>query len=154
MACSVTGVVVSLPASSVTVAVTDRSIVVAMVSPDRFCTTPKPMSTTAATREMGSRTRSPPRTRSTQKLPRVRPRRRRMPRMMATAIAMPAAAETKFCTARATIWDRWLMAPSPEYHCQLVLVMKLTAAFQAPYSGTPGRSVGLTGREPWTRSTR
>ena len=45
-----------------------------------------------------------PRVRSTQKLPRVRPRRRMMPRMIATATAMPAAADTKFCTARANIW--------------------------------------------------
>ena len=108
----------------------------------------------AARNEIGSRMRSEPRIRSTQKLPSVRPWRRIMPRMIATAMAMPAAADTKFCTASATIWVRWLMAASPEYHCQLVLVMKLTAAFHAPYAGTPARSVGLNGSEPWIRRKR
>ena len=38
--------------------------------------------------------------RSTQKLPSVRRPRRTMPRMIATTTAMPAAADTKFCTAK------------------------------------------------------
>ena len=73
--------------------------------------------------------------RSTQKLPSVRRPRRMMPRMIAMATAMPAAADTKFCTASPTIWVRWLIVSSPLYHCQLVLVMKLTATLNAPSGG-------------------
>jgi hypothetical protein len=36
-----------------------------------------------------------------------------MPRMIATITAMPAAADTKFCTVRPTIWLRWLIVVSP-----------------------------------------
>ena len=42
------------------------------------------------------------------------------------ATAMPAAAETKFWTDSPTIWVRWLIVSSPLYHCQFVLVTKLT----------------------------
>ena len=94
------------------------------------------------------------RVRSTQKLPSVRRPRPTMPRMIATTTAMPAAADTKFWTASATIWVRWLIVPSPPYHCQFVLVMKLTATLNAPSGATPARSVGLNGRLPWTRSIR
>ena len=127
---------------------------VAVVSPRRFCVTPSPTSTTAPTKLIGTRIRSVPRTRSTQKLPSVRPCRRAKPRMIATAMAMPAAADTKFCTVNAVICDRWLIACSPENHCQLVLVVKLTAALNAPNGATAMRSVGLSGRDPWTRRIR
>ena len=33
--------------------------------------------------------------------------------MSATITAMPAAADTKFCTASPTIWVRWLIVVSP-----------------------------------------
>ena len=36
-----------------------------------------------------------------------------IPRMSATATAMPTAAETKFCTASPAIWVRWLIVDSP-----------------------------------------
>ena len=38
------------------------------------------------------------------------------------------------------------------YHCQFVLVMKLTAALNAPSGATPGMFVGLNSRPPWNRS--
>ena len=85
------------------------STVVTVSKPPRFWTTPWLTSTMAATKAMGSRTRTVPRTRSTQKLPMVSDRRRTSPRMRATATARPTAAETKFWTARPTIWVRWLM---------------------------------------------
>ncbi|CPU65042.1 Uncharacterised protein [Mycobacteroides abscessus] len=66
--------------------------VVTCVKPSKFCTTPP-------TREIGSRMRRHPRTRSTQKLPIVPTRRYAKPRTSATATAMPTAADTKFCTA-------------------------------------------------------
>ena len=53
------------------------------------------------------------RVRSTQKFPSVSAPRRVMPRMMATTTAMPAAADTKFCTVSPTIWLRWLIVDSP-----------------------------------------
>ena len=78
------------------------------------------------------------RVRSTQKFPIVRWPRRVMPRMIATTTAMPAAAETKFWTVKPSIWVRWLIVLSPPYHCQFVLVMKLTATLNAPSGATPG----------------
>ena len=62
-------------------------------------------------------------------------------------MAMPAAADTKFCTVRPSICVRWLIVSSPEYHCQFVLVTKLTAAFHAPHGVTAARSVGLNGSD-------
>ena len=105
----------------------------------------------ATMNDSGSSTRSVERTRSTQKLPSVRRPRRTMPRMIAIAIAMPAAADTKFCTASAVIWVRWLIVSSPEYHCQFVLVMKLTATLNAPNAGTATMFVGLKNRVSWKR---
>ena len=64
---------------------------------------------------------------------------------------MPAAADTKFCTARPSIWVRWLIVSSPEYHCQLVLVMKLTATLNAPNAGTATMFVGLKSSASWKR---
>ena len=129
----------------------DASIVATTVSPRRFWTTPWDMSTTANRNEIGSSTRTVVRTRSAQKLPRLRVPLREMPRISATAIAMPAAAETKFCTARPTICVRWLIATSPEYHCQFVFVTKLMATLNAPHGETEPRSVGLKPSTPCAR---
>ena len=74
-----------------------------------------------------------------------------MPRMIATTTAMPAAADTKFCTAKPSIWVRWLIVTSPRDHCQFVFVMKLTAALKAPVGDT--RHVGRVERQlPCNRS--
>jgi len=89
------------------------SRVVASVKPLVFWTTPWLTRTMAATKAMGSRTLVMPRMRSTQKFPMVSEWRRTRPRMRATATARPTAAEAKFCTARPTIWVRWLMVLSP-----------------------------------------
>ena len=53
------------------------------------------------------------RIRSGQKLPSVLALRREMPRMTATTTAMPTAAETKFCTARPAIWEKFESVVSP-----------------------------------------
>ena len=89
------------------------STVWAGVNPSRFWITPWLTSTTATTSASGRRIRTVLRVRSTQKLPMVVERRRAIPRISAAIVAMPAAAETKFCTARPTIWVRWLMVASP-----------------------------------------
>ena len=75
-----------------------------------------------------------------------------MPRMIATTTAMPAAAETKFWTLSPSICVRWLIVSSPLYHCQFVLVMKLTATLNAPSGATAGMSVGLNGSERLERA--
>ncbi|GAA3159240.1 hypothetical protein GCM10020001_099080 [Nonomuraea salmonea] len=118
--------------------------VVTCWTPERFCTTPPATSTSAPAKAIGSRMRSVPRTRSTQKLPIVADSRRAKPRTRATATAMPAAAETKFCTASAAICVRCPMVDSPAYACQLVLVTKLIAVFQAmwPVTGSMPRLSG------------
>ena len=135
----------------VTSAATAASTGVASVSPRKFCTTPPSDSRMATTNDSGSRMRNVVRVRSTQKLPSVRRPRRTMPRMIATTTAIPAAADTKFCTAKPTICVRWLIVTSPLYHCQFVLVMKLTAALNAPSGATAGMFVGLKSRLSWNR---
>ncbi len=72
--------------------------VVTSVAPDQLWITPPSTSTSAATSDRGSRIRTVPRTRSTQKLPMVDDRRRANPRTSATATAVPTAADTTFCT--------------------------------------------------------
>jgi pimeloyl-ACP methyl ester carboxylesterase len=67
-----------------------------------------------ASTQIGSRTRSVIRVKSTQKFPRWSERRRAKPRITAAATAMPTAAETKFCTASPAICTRWPMVDSPE----------------------------------------
>ena len=124
------------------------------VPADRFWIAPPATSTTAASTDNGSTIRTQMRTRSTQKLPSwsapgpgcpAEPRRpdlaepRVKPRTSATATAIPTAAEAKFCTASPAICTRCPMVDSPEYHCQLVLVTKLTAVFQAPDGTTFGK---------------
>ena len=79
------------------------------------------------TTHIGSRPYKMIRVRSTQKLPIVADDRRAKPRTKAIAIAIPAAADTKFCTVSATIWLVLLMVVSPAYDCQLVLVRNETA---------------------------
>ena len=54
-----------------------------------------------------------------------------IPRVMASMTAIPVAALRKFCTARPTICENQLALASPEYACQFVFVMKLTAVFRA-----------------------
>jgi hypothetical protein len=56
--------------------------------------------------EIGSRTYSVPRVTSTQKLPILSVPWRANPRINAIATAIPAAADTKFCTASAAICTR------------------------------------------------
>ena len=106
----------------------------------KFWIAPPATRTMAMTNAIGSRIRTVVRIRSTQKLPSLSVRLRANPRTTAIATAMPTAAETKFCTARPAICTRWPMVDSPEYACQFVLVVKLTAVFHA-------RS-GLTSGEP------
>ena len=76
--------------------------VVIVVGSVRFWMTPPTSSTTAATTAIGSRMRTVPRTRSTQKLPIRSVLCRAMPRISAIATARPTAAETKFCTVSPT----------------------------------------------------
>ena len=91
------------------------------------------------------------RTRSTQKLPRLRVPVRVMPRINAITTTIPAAADTKFWTVLPIMLVKWLMVSSPEYHCQFVFVTKLIAALNEPMALTPGRSVGLNGSTPCRR---
>ena len=100
---------------------------------------PAATNTMAPTTAIGSRMRTTVRVRSTQKLPSRSVRRRAKPRTSAMATAMPTAAETKFCTASPAIWTRWPIVDSPEYACQFVFVVKLTAVFQASAGGTASK---------------
>ncbi len=130
-----------------------ESIVVAIRSPLRLWIAPWEMRTTVNTSASGSRMRTTVLVMSTQKLPIVRDRVLVMPRMRPTTIAMPAAADTKFCTVKPIIWLRWLIATSPENHCQLVFVTKLIAALNAPIGVKLVRSVGLKNKLPCRRSS-
>ena len=71
------------------------SSVVTFVEGEKLWTTPCDIRTTAATSESGRRTQSVARVRSTQKLPIVRASARPIPRITATATAMPVAADRK-----------------------------------------------------------
>ena len=73
----------------------------------RLCTTPSARSTIANTTEIGSRMRTVPRVRSTQKLPSRSVCERRKPRISAIATASPTAADRKFCTVRPAICTTW-----------------------------------------------
>jgi len=137
------------PGSTCSVTVPSSGFTV--VLPCRFWMVPCDTMNSATTNENGSRMRNTVRTRSTQKLPRVRWPRRTMPRTRATAMAMPTAADTKFCTVKPSSWVRWLMACSPENHCQLVLVTNETAALNAPHGVVPARPVGFSGNDPCSR---
>ena len=109
------------------------------VPAEKFWIAPPAISTIAPTTEIGSSRRNTMRIRSTQKLPSRSVFLRANPRTSATATATPTAAETKFCTASPAICTRWPIVDSPEYHCQFVLVAKLTAVFHAPAGITFGK---------------
>ena len=65
---------------------------------------------------------------------------------------MPVAADRKLCSVSASIWLRLLIATSPEYHCQLVLVVKLTAVLNAPSGPILASPRGFIGNTAWSRS--
>src|SRR5215472_11198833 len=88
------------------------------------------MRKSAATKEIGKSTQRIARVQSNQKLPMPAAFSRATPRMTAIAIAMPVAADRKLWKARPTIWVKCDIVDSPEYPCQLVLVVKETAVFQ------------------------
>ena len=69
---------------------------------EKFWITPPMSSTIAPNVAMGSRMRTVPRVRSTQKLPSVFVLIEARPRTRATATAIPTAAERKFCTVNPT----------------------------------------------------
>ena len=87
----------------------------------------------------GSKIRSVPRTRSTQKLPSSPLRERTKPRIRATATARPTAAERKFCTASPPVCALKPSVDSPPYDCQLVLVTNETAVLRPMSHGIPDR---------------
>ncbi len=82
------------------------SSVVASTVPAKVCGMPCQTHTSAPITEIGSSRYSVMRVRSAQKLPIVFVVRRAKPRITATATAMPAAADRKFCTVRPNICDR------------------------------------------------
>ena len=95
---------------------------------------------------------------SAQKLPILPPlsfgaSRRAKPRNSANASAMPVAADRKLWIVSPSIWLRFDSAASPEYHCQLVLVVKLTAVVNAPSADRPGSPRALSGRNACSLST-
>ncbi|CAB4909165.1 unannotated protein [freshwater metagenome] len=95
---------------------------------------------TATSTESGSRIRSVPRVRSTQKLPSSPPvDTRTKPRTTAIATARPTAAETKFCTASPSGCVRFDSVVSGTYDCQLVLVTNDAAVLNAIAGLTPDR---------------
>ncbi len=81
--------------------------------PWKFWIMPLATITSANTIDSGSSRRSTIRVRSTQKLPTRSVLLRVKPRIRAATIAMPTAAETKFCTARPAIWTTWPSEASP-----------------------------------------
>ena len=77
---------------------------------------------------------------------------RARPRISATITAMPAAADTKFCTVRPTIWVRWLIVDSPR------VALPVRVGHEADRGVERQRrrrrstmSVGLNGSAPWSR---
>src|ERR1700687_5620877 len=94
------------------------------------------MRRTAAMMQIGRRTHSVARVRSTQKLPIVLALARATPRMTAIASAMPVAAEAKLWNVSPTIVVRWDIVDSRVYPCQFVFVVNETAVFQARSAGT------------------
>src|SRR5512144_1398615 len=117
----------------------------------KFWTTPRETRKSAATKEIGSNTQRIDRVQSNQKLPTPFAFSRATPRMTATAMAMPVAAERKLCKARPTIWVKWDIVDSPEYPCQLVFVVNETAVFQDESGETAPNLFGLSGRNCWRR---
>jgi hypothetical protein len=74
--------------------------------------------------------------------------------MKATRIDMPVAAEVKLCTASPAIWVRSLIVDSPEYACQLVLVVKLAAVLSDESVETAPSFCGLNGNHCCVRCCR
>ncbi len=142
--CEATG-----PSGTVCVA---PSSVVTFAEAEKLWTTPCDIRTTAARREIGRRTKSVARVRSTWKWPRVFASARAIPRITATATAIPVAAERKFWRASAAICVRCDIVASPAYACQFVFVTNETAVFQARAGGTAWRRSGFSGRRCWSRS--
>ena len=130
------------------------STVLTVRLPWKFWMTPWLTSTSANTNATGTRMRVIVRVRSTQKLPSVDARRRARPRMKAARTAMPTAADVKLWTASPSICERLLIVTSPAYDCQLVLVVKLTAVSHERWCTGPAKLFGLSGSEPWNRSSR
>ncbi len=86
---------------------------------------------------------------------RCRPAERRaIPRTKATATAMPTAAEAKLWNANCVICEKYDIVVSPEYDCQLVLVVNDAAVSNACRSGTAARCCGLSGSRCCSRRTR
>src|SRR3982751_7140044 len=79
--------------------------------------------------------------------------RRARPRMTATAIAIPTAADAKLWNASCDIWERYDMVDSPAYDCQFVFVVNDAAVSNACRSMTPERCCGLNGKSGCRRST-
>ena len=67
---------------------------------------------------------------------------------------MPTAADVKLWTASPSICERLLIVVSPAYDCQLVLVVKLTAVSHERWCTGPAKWFGLSGSDPWNRSSR
>jgi hypothetical protein len=80
------------------------SRVVASTEARNVCGRPIATKATATSTASGRRTYSVERVRSTQKLPIVGTAERAKERVTASAIEMPVAAETKFCTVSPIIW--------------------------------------------------
>ena len=76
---------------------------------------------------------------------------RATPRMTATAIAIPVAADRKLWRARPAICVKCDIVLSPEYPCQLVFVVKETAVFHEESGETAPNLFGLKGRNCWSR---
>ena len=74
---------------------------------------PGPTGWMAAMKANGRSSRTTSGVPSTQKWPRGDDPRRVRRRMSATITAMPAGADTKFCTVSPNIWLRWLIVVSP-----------------------------------------
>ena len=127
------------------------STVFTVTSAWKFWTTPRETRKRAARKEIGSSTQRIARVQSYQKFPMPFAFSRAMPRMMATAIAIPVAADRKLWRARPAIWVKWDIVVSPEYPCQLVFVVKETAVFQEESGETAPKSFGLNGRNCWSR---
>src|SRR4029077_3702765 len=111
----------------------------------KFWITPCCTNSSASSALSGRKRYSVPRTRSAQKLPSRPADRRTMPRANATATATPTAADMKLWNASWVIWEKYDMVVSPEYDCQLVLVVNEAAVSNACRSGTAARRWGLRG---------
>ena len=90
------------------------STVLTTTSAWKFCTTPRETKKRAARNEKGRSTQRIARVQSDQKLPMPFAFSRATPRITATAMAMPVAADRKLCRARPAIWVKCDIVDSPE----------------------------------------